>query len=1136
MQNGFLVIHGNRQEDLRDVMLQWLVNHPLPVFSAEEILVQSNGMKQWLMQAFAEQTGLFAASQVYLPHEFAWKIYRQLLGATQVPQQMVYDKAPLTWRILRLLHQIDAQQDTRYQVLIDYLAVDASQLRFYHLAAQIADLYDQYQSYRADWIQLWSSGIDALIDNQGQQAKLPDGHSWQSRLWRDIQHDIQSGQTDIANEQPSRASIHRAAIQHLQTPQALTTSLPKRIVLFGISSLPQQLVELMATLGQYCQVILFVNNPCQYYWGDVQLDRYRRRHAIKAGKLLAQSADYANQHHLLASWGQQGKDYIQLLSEYDEHDTYAEWFNRIDVFVEQPAQHHLAALQNSFLTLSTAQPQPADGQAIDTQQLDHSIYFASSYSTQREVDALHDYLLALFDAQPDLRPEDIIVMMPNVDTFSAHIKATFNRFNSSDQRYIPFNLADSAQAEEPIRLALAWLLDLPKASFGLHECLALFEVEAIRHAFALSEAEVVQLTDWLYAAGVRWGLNAKQRLQQGQLSVDNEQNSWWFGIKRLLLGYAQGKQDSAWQGILPSGEIGSSQTNQFAALLHWMQRIESTQTELMQAHSVSEWQRVLSTLLDDFFISDVNESTQRWIHRFQRALTAWAADCEAARFDEPISIDVVKTAWLEKIDAQASLSRPFMSGGVQFATLMPMRAIPFKVICLIGMNEADYPRRQPQQDFDLMQLNQQQRRSGDRSRRHDDRYLFLEAILSAREQLYISWVGRSIVDNSPKLPSVLVSQLIDFFQQEWQLHVAVQQHPLQAFSTQYLQPNAHLKTYAREWFTDANQQISHNPRASEQLQRPYPASLALAQLQQLLRYPQRVFWRNSLAVYFSEVGAQHADEEVFVLDGLTAYGLKVDWFTSHTAATDTTIDIQQWQQNLQQTGQLALASFAELQAQMLAEEANQLLNNWQKCLQGYQLTPPLALNISINQCTTVQADIRSLYQSISDESQWLNLHYHAGEHKKGTKFHYLISGWLSHLFLTAAGYPVTTQIVAVDKVMQFNPLPVNEAKQALQNYVDLYHQASQRLFATTCKSGALYCDQWQQKQKKNDDPVNNTLEAIEAARQQINGGDYSPAEYDYDAELNHAFANFEQMLAHGFVQDSQHLYQLMIECLNEAVL
>src|SRR5690606_37374423 len=195
----------------------------------------------------------------------------------------------------------------------------------------------------------------------------------------------------------------------------------------------------------------------------------------------------------------------------------------------------------------------------------------------------------------------------------------------------------------------------------------------------------------------------------------------------------------------------------------------------------------------------------------------WYSLCEQAELTQVLPLTVAREAWLSYIEAD-HLSQRFLAGSVNFCTLMPMRAIPFRVVCLLGMNDGDYPRVQAPLDFDLMGGDY---RPGDRSRREDDRYLLLEALLSAREQLYVSWIGRGVRDNSEKPPSVLIGQLRDHLAAGWRLagredndeellQALTCEHPLQPFNAAYFADDAELFSYAGEWL------VLHQGVAEEQ--------------------------------------------------------------------------------------------------------------------------------------------------------------------------------------------------------------------------------------------------------------------------------------------------------------------------------
>ena len=159
---GFVVIHANQLETLRELLVQWLSAHPVPVLGTEEILVQSNGIAQWLKMALAETSnghpGIAAGLQVELPNQFVWQLYRAVLGDT-IPKSLPYDKINLSWRLLGLLPQLT---DEEYAPLKRYLHDDSDGRKSYQLALRLADLFDQYQVYRADWLQSWRSGSNAF--------------------------------------------------------------------------------------------------------------------------------------------------------------------------------------------------------------------------------------------------------------------------------------------------------------------------------------------------------------------------------------------------------------------------------------------------------------------------------------------------------------------------------------------------------------------------------------------------------------------------------------------------------------------------------------------------------------------------------------------------------------------------------------------------------------------------------------------------------------------------------------------------------------------------------------------------------------------------------------------------------------
>ncbi|MDL4861376.1 exodeoxyribonuclease V subunit gamma, partial [Halomonas elongata] len=351
LQPGFMVVHGNRLEDLRDLAVTWMRSHPLTPLEDETILVQSNGISQWLKLALAaddpQGSGVAAALDVTLPARFLWQAYRSVLvhrdGEGAVPPESPLDKPRLIWRLMRLLPAL--LDDPLFAPLSRFLADDDDLRKRHQLAERLADLFDQYQVYRADWLSAWAEGRDELIDARGQAKPLAEDQRWQPTLWRRLRDDI--GEDGLSS---SRAWVHTRFLEACRglTPETRPSGLPRRVVVFGISSLPRQTLEALAAIARVSQVILCVHNPCRHYWADIiehkdLLRAARKRQQRRPGMPIELDDTQLHLHAqpLLAAWGKQGRDYLRLLDEFDDQESYRARFEaeslRIDLF-ESPLE------------------------------------------------------------------------------------------------------------------------------------------------------------------------------------------------------------------------------------------------------------------------------------------------------------------------------------------------------------------------------------------------------------------------------------------------------------------------------------------------------------------------------------------------------------------------------------------------------------------------------------------------------------------------------------------------------------------------------------------------------------------------------------------------------------------------------
>jgi exodeoxyribonuclease V gamma subunit len=834
-----LTLHqGNHLEVLVDRLAEVLAVPPDDPLAPEHVVVQNVGMARWLSLELARRHGVCAHVKFAFPAAFLWEMWRRVLP--DVPARSPLEPAVATWRLFALLGTLE--RDATFAPLHAWIGDDRDGTRRFALAGRLAELYDQYVVYRPDWIRDWEAGSD---------------ERWQAALWRRLVAGT-DGRHGARLAQDFLAAMHRGVAPGV---------VPSRVVLFGVPTMPPAQVQAFAALGARCDVHCFVLNPAQHHWAHVLSERTI---AHLGGDAAAAHRESGNA--LLASLGQQGRDVI------DELQTHAPLDD--NHWVEPGEDTLLHCVQSDILNL---RERPSDGAApTPVAADDDSIRLHVCHAPMREVEVLHDRLLALFDADPTLRPSDVVVMTPDVGTYAPCIEAVFG--TAPPERWIPFSIADrSVRAESPLVDAFLQLLDLPDGRWDATALLGLLEVPAVRRRFALDEADLPQVHRWVREAGVRWGIDAQGRAQLGL--PPTAEHTWRFGLDRLLLGWALPGRNRRLDGdVLPIDEVEGSAARALGGLAAFAEAAFALETRLAPPRPPAAWSAELLALLDAFFAPGPEDDEA--VTAIRAACSALAEAAHAAGADAAVSRALVRVELRRLLELSQPRGR-FLTGGVTVCAMVPMRSIPFQVVCLLGLDIGSFPRTRRAPGFDLMADDH---RRGDRSRRADDRWLFLEAILSARRCLHLSWVGRGIRDNAEIPPSVVVSELLDVLERGFvptapgcrtlrdQLVV---EHPLQPFSRRYFTgEDARLASYSHE-LCEASRALRTTARTSAPLLAsplpPLPAEdVSLDALVDFLCHPTRHFLRERLRLRLVGDDGELDDREPFALDGLGAWTARTE--------------------------------------------------------------------------------------------------------------------------------------------------------------------------------------------------------------------------------------------------------------------
>ncbi|MDS4040530.1 MAG: exodeoxyribonuclease V subunit gamma [Candidatus Competibacter sp.] len=833
----FHTYQSNHLEILADHLAE-LLRLPLRSPLAREIVVaQSNGMARWLAPRLADRLGVCANLNFLFPSTFLWEMSRAVLR--QLPPISAFEKPVLAWRVMTLLGNLE--DAPCFAAPRAWLGNGGDDFRRYELACRIADCFDQYLVYRPDWIGKWEAG---------------EGDHWQAELWRRLARSGESHRVRV--QEQFRAVLRQGDFDRRR--------LPERVAIIGLSALPPLYLDLLAELARYLDVHLFLLDPCQEYWGDIRAERDLAR----LGEETDPDEAYLTVGNpLLASLGKQGRDFIDLLQAYPR----VEW----DGFAEPAGDDLLHRLQADILHLRERGADECP--PLPLRPDDCSVQIQVCHGPMREVEVLHDRLLALFEIHRDLRPSDVIVMAPDIAAYGPLIEAVFD--TAPRERRIPFSIAGRGiRAENPLVDVFFGLLELGGGRFDASQVLGLLELPAVRRRFGLSEDDLERIRRWVREVGIRWGIDAEIK-STWELPATAE-HTWRAGLDRLLLGYAlPGEGRDLYHDILPYDEVEGSEAQALGQLQSFTEALFGLDAHLRERRSPAEWTAVLGAVLDRFF--EPREREENELQSIRAELETLRDNAELARFGEPVALSVVKSALRGQLNLAESGVGRFPGGGVTCCAMVPMRGIPFSVVCLIGMNDDAYPRPRRPVDFDLMATRF---RRGDRSRRQDDRYLFLETLLSARRCFYLSYVGQNIRDNSVLPPSVLVGELLDAVDRGF-LRVGggraseqlVTRHPLQAFSRRYFNGNERLFGYAREW-VEASRHAGRGdrnatPLLTVELPEPEPAlrTVTLEDLARFFTNPARWLLRERLGIRPDEGEETLEIREPFVLDGLGSHQL-----------------------------------------------------------------------------------------------------------------------------------------------------------------------------------------------------------------------------------------------------------------------
>jgi exodeoxyribonuclease V gamma subunit len=894
-----LYVHRAERSDGLANALAALLAEPLDdPLGAEIVAVPTRGMERWLTQRLSHRLGASEGSSdgVCANIDFPWP--RRLVGdvvATAAGVDAELDPwlpERATWPLLNVL---DASlHEPWLDAVSAYLGAGSGEPdpvrrgRRLSVVRHAADLFDRYALNRPAMIMSWVAGEDT----DGAGGSLPPTARWQAELWRRLR---------LAIGIPGPAERLEPACTRLRD-DASVVALPSRISLFGLTRLPAGHLQILRSVSAHRDVHLFLLHPSPTLWGQIaQANRDRQRPTRRRDDPTVTLAS----NRLLASWGRDAREMQLVLGSADDR---VDHHHRLEF-----AQDALLAHIQADVRADREPPGPPLPGRPDVRLMldreDRSVQIHACHGRARQIEVMRDAILHMLAEDPTLEPRDVIVMCPDIEAFAPLIHATFGAGDSStvldradgladDARPVDLHvrLADrSLRQTNPVLSLVAYLLDLADQRVTASQVLGLLDREPVRHRFRFDDEDVARLQSWIGQAAIRWGLDAEHRAPYHLDTLPT--GTWRAGSDRLMLGVAMTEEGQRlYQNVLPVDDVDSGSIDLAGRFAELLARLHDAIDALRAPQPIEDWARAIADAADSLTATGAASAWQRGA--LQRLLdeVVTASVTERSGSETPLALEEVRHLLAERLQGRPTRTN-FRTGHLTVCTLHPMRSVPHRVVCLLGLDDGAFPRKAPSDGDDLM-LDEPQ--IGERNPRTEDLQLLLDALLAATERLVIAYTGNDERTNLPRPPAVPVGELLDIIDATARrdggpaCDQVVVNHPLQPFDPRNFVSGALVPQTT--WSFDpvglegARAMVSPRRKPQPFLERPLAVLDAeIIELEDLVRFverPVRAFLRQRLRISLADFSEETEDRLRIELDGLQRWQLGERLLAGRLAGVD----------------------------------------------------------------------------------------------------------------------------------------------------------------------------------------------------------------------------------------------------------
>ncbi|MGH9169408.1 MAG: exodeoxyribonuclease V subunit gamma [Acidimicrobiales bacterium] len=887
-----LILHRSERADYLVESLGDLLVEPLGDAMAPDVVaVPTRGVERWLTQRLSHRLGTSERGDDGVCANIEFPFPGSLVNAATAaacdidPAEDPWSPDRAVWPLVQLVDR--SIGEAALAPLAEHLrsaysgSSQSPHLRRFPTVRHLADLYDRYAVHRPDMVLAWAAGDD---DSYPLKPDL----AWQAELWRRLRREI---------GEASPAERLEAAIRRLEQEPGLV-DLPERLSVFGLTRLPASHLKLLKALGAGRDVHLFLLHPSGELWARLE----ELPDGPATSKRSGDTTAAIPMNPLLRSWARDAREMQLVLRSHGirggEHKPVASSAGRaslLELLQQDIRGDHRPP--GAYRPGSQGDPRPL----LDP--LDDSVRVHACHGKARQVEVVRDAILHLLAGDLSLEPRDVIVMCPDIESFAPLVQASFGVFDPAGDAAettgtpaLRVRLADrSLRQTNPLLAAAAHLLEMSGGRVTASDVLDFASREPVSRRFGFDEDDLSQVERWVVGTGVRWGLDGDHR---GAWNLEGvEANTWSAGLDRLLLGVAMAESGQRlFGGVLPFDDVQGLQVDLAGRLAEMVSRLGRALDSLSGAKPSTEWTALLAAAVDSLAMAEPSESWQR--DQLRRLLAEAGSQSlrgggdarsehDGAGAEAPLlDLSEVRSLLDERLRGRPTRAN-FRTGDLTVCTLVPMRSVPHRVVCLLGLDDGIFPRSGAIDGDDLLQAAPE---LGDRDSRSEDRQLLLDAVLAATDHLVVTYEGRDQRTNQARPPAVPVSELLDVIDRTVRVagegssrarDMVVVSHPLQSFDARNF-TSGELGPASPWSFDPVNLEGARalaRPARADRTFLPVPlparqdAVIQLASLVRFLEHPVKRFLAERLGLYLDD-GPDPIEDDLHVeLDGLAKWAV-----------------------------------------------------------------------------------------------------------------------------------------------------------------------------------------------------------------------------------------------------------------------